>query len=626
MAANLSTCQVTVKNAWPDGSAKFAVVAGRANLTAGTPIAFSLSPTSTAPAGAALTTTDLRNTGIAATTGCGAFGSVTWTGADWDAPFQAWVSGAEMSSWVYRKQVGSDAHLMAWLEVRLFAGGAVEVLPWIENGYLNVAGPTNKSATFTFTLGGAQRFSAAIDLPNHCRTPLVSGTALSHWLGSDPDVVVKHDTAYLQATELVPSYRGVTPPSAARIAALPSTFVPLQQGNYTPTMSGTGYQVAIGLLPEWDVLYLTSTASSVWAALQRNAYSAGRYGIHHRDETTQRPLRFSSYPTTVVGQGAGITATGGSSTNTFTPDATGTSPEQWDCAHHPSVGYMAYLVTGRWYFMEDVQFAATTNYMNGSTSPRENGNGVFASWSALQTRGAAWGIRTLAQAACITPDSDATLRTEFLNAVTNNVNTYHTTYVATPNNAFGWVRGDGPNGGDGTYGVTGDNKYIHSTWMQDFHTAAFGYMLALDLGVSSTTKTKLQAFFAWKAQSVVGRLGGITSTEYNYKGAAQYTIVMAPSDTPNFETGVGPWYANWGALYQAQLGVPNPGTTGPLNGTIEITSYWGNLQPAIAYAVRHGVPGALAAYNRMTSASNWATLRDGANIDPVWGVQPAVIP
>jgi hypothetical protein len=50
---------------------------------------------------------------------------------------------------------------------------------------------------------------------------------------------------------------------------------------------------------------------------------------------------------------------------------------------------------------------------------------------------------------------------------------------------------------------------------------------------------------------------------------------------------------------------------------------WGNLVPAIAYAVRHGVPGALEAYNRMVGASNWPALRDAFNQRPVWAVQPA---
>ena len=98
------------------------------------------------------------------------------------------------------------------------ASGAVEVLPWVENGYINVAGPTNKSATYGFSLGGSSRFSAAIDLKHHQRLVLVSGTALSHWLGTDPGVVPRHDPAYLMATEMVPTYRANTPAGSFRSA------------------------------------------------------------------------------------------------------------------------------------------------------------------------------------------------------------------------------------------------------------------------------------------------------------------------------------------------------------------------------------------------------------------------
>ncbi len=259
-----------------------------------------------------------------------------------------------MSSWIYRKAIGSDAHLVAWLEVRLFADGSVEVLPWVENGFLRVASPTNKSATFAFALGGTQRFSSSINLPNHCRTPLVSGSTLSHWLGNDPQVVVKHDTAYFQTTSLVPSYRAVVSPTSAVVNSLVSTYTPLQQSNHSPEMGTAGFHLSIGILPEWDVLYLTSASQKTYSGLIINAYSAGRYGIHFRDETTNRPFAFSSYPNLVAGEGSGISGIGASSTNSYTPTASGTSPPQWAISHHPSLGFMAYLVTGRWYFMEEV--------------------------------------------------------------------------------------------------------------------------------------------------------------------------------------------------------------------------------------------------------------------------------
>lgn len=618
LVSNIANLQVTPKNYWLDGSLKFAVLAGSVDLVANTPLTASLS-TGAPTAGAALTTTNLKVTGITAEVACGAFGTVTWATSDWDVPFQTWVSGPHMSSWIYRKPVGTDTHLVAWLEVRLFATGAVEVLPWIENGYLRVPGPTNKSATYRFTLGGTQRFSAAIDLPNHCRTPLVSGTTLSHWLGADPQVSIKHDTAYLQATALVPAYRATVAENTAVINSLATTYTPLQVGNHSPAMGSGGYHGSIGLLPEWDVLYLTSASPKAYAGLIVNAYGAGRYGIHFRDEATNRPFRFSSYPNLVVGSGSGISGTGSSSNNTFTPAATGAAAATWTSTHHPSLGFAAYLVTGRWYFMEEVQFVANINYLKNSDAARLYAQGIFQSAAgANTTRGAAWAVRSLAQAACATPDADTLLRTEFLGSVQANVDWNHALYVAQTNNPFGWVAPYND------YTGKGDNIYSGSAWQQDFYTAAFGYAKALEPAIPAASRQRLTEFFAWKAQSIIGRLGGTAATDYLYADAAQYTIAVAPTDAPDFATGKGPWHANWGAIYLDTLKVANPGTAPVLRGAYfpEATSYWGNLQPAIAYAVQHQVVGAVAAYRRMQTAANWQQLVGAFDANPVWGVRP----
>jgi hypothetical protein len=51
--------------------------------------------------------------------------------------------------------------------------------------------------------------------------------------------------------------------------------------------------------------------------------------------------------------------------------------------------------------------------------------------------------------------------------------------------------------------------------------------------------------------------------------------------------------------------------------------YWGNLMPAIAYAVDHGAPGASAAWARLTGASNWSVLASAGFDDiPIWGIVP----
>ena len=613
--ASPAASQCTVKNRWPDGSIKFAVVAGTVLVASGVPTVVTITSAPASEQGKPLSTADLRSTNISVKVVAGPLGTASWAESDWDAPFLEWVAGPQMSSWIYRKRVGTDATLVAWLEVRLFADGAVEVLPWIENGFIRVAGATNKLASFGFELGGRMRFSQSIDLPHHCRTPLVSGSALSHWLDTDPALVVKHDAEYLQSTRLVPTYRANTPETADSLAHLPSDYTPLQLGNYTDAMGATGYQPAIGLLPEWDVLHLTAKAIHTGAAVIRNAYSAGRWGIHYRDENTNRPLRFSQYPTLSVNS---------STVNDFPAAGTGTAPGSWDVSHHPSVGYMAYLISGRWYCMEQVQFAATYNYLvnvdGGPYANRHGSDGRFLSNAGANTvRGAAWAVRTLAQAASITPDGDNELRAEFIASLEANIAYNHATYVAQSNNPFGIVVPYGD-----AYGTPADGKVTEAAWQQDFYTAAFGYTLAMNPSVSAASKAKLSEFFAWKARSVVGRFGTASPSDWLYRDAAVYNFVVAFVDEPDWAGGTGPWPVNWGAMYAASVGPDIERVEGGLRGGNfpYATSYWGNLQPALAYSVDHGVSGAATAYLRMTAAVNWETLMRNFNIDPVWSVRP----
>jgi hypothetical protein len=216
----------------------------------------------------------------------------------------------------------------------------------------------------------------------------------------------------------------------------------------------------------------------------------------------------------------------------------------------------------------------------------------------------------------VTPDDDV-LHSEFLASMSSNVDYYHSMYVAQKNNPMGIVAPYS------SY-TAGSGHYSEAAWMQDFFTAAIGYSIDLDLGMSADSASKLMAFFSWKAQSIIGRLGSTAQTEFLYRDAAQYTLAVAPSDNPDYATGTGPWYASWGDVYKATLGTANPGANGALRGGNfpDSTSYWGNLLPAIAYAVHHNVPGAATAYARMTSASNWNDLVTGFANAPVWAVAP----
>jgi hypothetical protein len=617
--------QVQVRNRWPDGSLKFALLSGELALEAGKLVAVRLNRSGVQASGTAIGLAELKRTGLVAEVSCGAFGNAVWRDTDWDAPFQTWVSGPLMSSWVFRKPVGADAHLTAWLELRLYASGALELLPWVENGYLLVAGPTNKSANYSFSLNGTQRFSALIDLKHHQRTPLIRGNSLSYWLGTDPEVALRHDALYLQSTELVPSYYARMPASAAALARLSASYEPLQAGDFRydgDSMAASGYQEPIGLLPQHDTCYLVADVGNTYAAVVRNGYSAGRYPIHYRDESTQRPPRFSQRPNLVLADGSGFKDNGSSTRNQRTPSISGTLPPTWDIAHSPSVGFLAYLLTGRWYFMEEVQFAATTNYLgNGDNALlREGSLGIVkTSVQAWQTRSCAWNWRSLVQALCVTPDDDTSgLREEFVRSVEANISHFHARYVAQPNNPFGWI----------LPGETYNNSLqFGACWQQDFVTAAFGYSLGLRLPIANASQQQLTSFFAWKAQSVVRRLG--ERSGFWYINGAPFTMSISPAAVPDYAGGRGPWYSSDAEVYAATYASP-PSWLGATEGTLAgefmpgERAMWGNLMPALAYAVRHGAPGALSAYNRVQSARNWPALRDAFNVNPVWGVRPSV--
>jgi hypothetical protein len=82
-----------------------------------------------------------------------------------------------------------------------------------------------------------------------------------------------------------------------------------------------------------------------------------------------------------------------------------------------------------------------------------------------------------------------------------NIDFYHNRYVAQGNNPFGFVRPYSD------YTGVGDGKYVEAAWMQDFFTASIGMMKSFDLPLESTISSKLDAFFRWKARSIIGRFG-----------------------------------------------------------------------------------------------------------------------
>src|SRR5262249_42647489 len=133
-----------------------------------------------------------------------------------------------------------------------------------------------------------------------------------------------------------------------------------------------------------------------------------------------------------------------------------------------------------------------------------------------------------------------------------------------------------------------------AVWQQNFPVQTVGFLSEID-PLSDLTALNLvrDYYYRWP----VGLLGGDGPPNYCYTQASAYTIKVAPGVLPS-GIDMSPCFTSWGAVFQNTYAAAN-GTCGTvLQGASggdpagASTGYYGNLMPAIAYAVDHGAPGA----------------------------------
>ncbi|MCB2106392.1 MAG: hypothetical protein KDE14_01770 [Rhodobacteraceae bacterium] len=150
-------------------------------------------------------------------------------------------------------------------------------------------------------------------------------------------------------------------------------------------MPGTGERDDIGMVTGWQAQYIVSQAPADRDVIIAQAEAAGTIPWHMRDLETGAPIDLDVY-----------------SQATWYPDVapsknkikTLASDFKVDSSHQPAVAYLPYLLTGDPYYLEELQFAA--NWNRGSLVPEYR-------LSIPQSRSFAWSLRTLSQAANVSP-------------------------------------------------------------------------------------------------------------------------------------------------------------------------------------------------------------------------------
>jgi len=637
--------QTDIKATHPDGSVRHAVVSGvLPRLAAGRTDTLAL-----VKDGAASTP---DTTGERPPSSLDASVSVTLDGATYRATLkdalaagrpQTWLDGPIVREWRVAapfKNAAGAAHplLEARFAVRWYPDieqqARVEVV--VENMKTFQAGARNLDYDVQVEVGGRGVYARkGLRHYRHARWRQLAWWDAAH----APALDVRPDSAYLVASRALPNYDLDIKPDERTLADLAAQLKPEKTGPMTigpvmGSMHASGGRGDIGPLPSWSVLYLLSGDQRARASMLAAAEGSGSWSIHLRDERTGYPLRVDTPANRDVSTHMNMAKRGplpvprcaGGNDR----DQCGT-PFAHDTAHQPSLAYLPYLLSGDYYYLEELQFWAASNPL--ATAPENSGRGLgLVRWQ--QVRGQAWSLRTLGHAAYITPDAHP-LKGYFTKQLDNNLAFYHAAYVVKNPNRLG------------AYDASGANVpelERSAPWQDDFLTWSFGHLAELGFD-------KAVPILRWKARYAVGRM---TAPGYCWTEGAAYSLAMRKGDgtrAPVVDSFAELYRLNFGGdTYRLDSGkraghpdgsrfIDQPcasqdqadwltavskrtWTRGRMSGhATSVIGFPANMQPALAVAATSGIPDAARAWEVFEGRADKPDYRKG----PQWAIVPRTI-
>lgn len=655
--------QVDVKATNPDGSLRHAVLttmvpnlAGHADL----PLALSAAPAT--PQGAAISLDEVLATHYDASIALD-LGGVHYTAnartllqaaakakscKPWGTACNQWLAGPLVSEWVVHGPVvdangKTNPNLSIWFAVRAYAGatpgsvGDIRTDVVVENSWA-YSPQAQPQYTATLASGSAHWTSAALTQYAYTRWHHVLW-----WNDNEPQVYVRQDTHYIQASKAVSRYMDLKPDEAF-LAKLRQTCAPLDHCDQTARMHMAGAQAAIGPLPRWTSLYIVDPDPRAYRWMLANNDALGAYGIHFRDAATEWPLSIRKHPyvTLIDWLSASEIAKGKSAkaaayradmlptcvNNDVVKDCkhgwyTTGSPYAWDNAHQPAEAYVAYMVTGSWYYMSELGFAASHNELWSNEGYRGFSKGLIDE-AHSQVRGKAWTLREMANAAWLLPDHYP-LKAEFAADVESSLAEWNAKYTHNPHaNALGLME-SGP-----TYNAAGGKKNGTATWMHSFLTWSAGH--AAELGFAGAGE-----FRNWLAKFEIGLM-----TDWQANPTHGYCWLQASAYVAIVKDSSGNWLPNYTAVYAAtfptlaglacnspamiearSLLKGQPKRAGEMYGyAYAADGFPANIQIGLASAADSGLPRAKDAWDLFESRSVKPTPPHGYNNYPNFAVLP----
>lgn len=589
--------QIEIKAKHDDGSVRHAIIsANLSQLDAGKIETISLLKATASNTLTALTPTSLLNSGFTAGVNLNVNG-VAYSASASDllraGNYKQWLAGNIANEWQVSApfktaQGQAHPHLTARFAIRNYsAQNRTRVDVTIENNWAYEPAPQNITYDVNVQVAGKSVYQKnALLHYHHARWRKV------FWTGVEPQVHLIHSASYLIGSKALPNFDQSTIFSAANITPIKTKFTgavtePMGSGMAEPYMPATGGRPDIGLLPGWATTYLLTQDKDAKFATLGTADLAGSWSMHYRDKNTDRPISLIDYPYMTILGNPGDTLNPVTKKYESFPVCGGvcTTPNNADAAHQPSFSYLPYLVTGDYYHLEELQFWAHWNLFQSNPGYRAGIKGLF---NPNQVRGQAWIMRTVANAAYITPDAD-NFKQQFTTFLIDNLNWYNQTYSSNASNA-------------NTLGaLLGSDAVVYNTrrgispWQDDFFTSAVAHTNELGF-------TQAKALLNWKAKFPISRMTGTgtcwilgaiyslnvrdSETSPYYTDIAQTYLASSPSSLTSLACGSIEMAANLGLKVGEMTGYAGEGI-----------GYPSNMQPALAMSADSDAQGGLAAWN-----------------------------
>lgn len=312
-------------------------------------------------------------------------------------------------------------HLNARLHTRILGNGAqIRTDMVIENNWTFKPNPSNITYELNVRQNGVLVYSQP-KLTHYHR-------ARWHkvlWTGAPaPQFRIRHFMPYFIKSRAILNYNLSLKVSENYLSSLAKSLAasntkPMGNALLATYFPMTGARPEIGVLPSWTAAYIITQDDRAYASMIANADAAAGVSVHYRDENTGFPLDIKTHPDSTVRYDISVPAI---------PEGTGTTIFEPDRAHQASFGYMPYLITGDAFYLEEMHFWASWNMSMSDPGSRQRSDGLIFY---EQTRGQAWALRSIGEAAFATPDNHF-LKSHLKNVLDKNLTYYSSSQSYSP--------------------------------------------------------------------------------------------------------------------------------------------------------------------------------------------------